>query len=220
MEFIQQYASAIQALSAALTFFVTLALVFVTVLYVRTSGKMLAVVSKQARADFQPQLLPVITYKWVEGAAKGDISLTNVGKHYFKIIRFALEFYCSQSEQTSMDPYEFQLLTYRAVVSGNTVNVFFEWDPKGGEVFHMEHDGPCHWIARLELIVEDLFGFGQHEYSYDEALGLSYIQPYQNTWWRHQVSAWDNRLIRVRHSARALLKDIRLKIDEINSYRG
>jgi hypothetical protein len=209
MDFLQQYASAIQAFSAIATVLLTLALVIVTVLYVRTTRRILAVSSKQARADFQPQLLPAIKYKWIDGVAKGDISLTNVGKHYFKIIRFALDFYCSLSEQTSMEPCEFQLLAHRAVVAGDTVSVFFEWDPKGDKIFHMQHDGACHWIATIELVVEDLFGFGRHQYSYDESLGLSYIQPYETTWWRRQRSIWNNRLVRLRWESKALLKKAR-----------
>jgi hypothetical protein len=182
--------TALQGVSSLVMATVTAILVWKTIQYVSATQEMLRVSRGQLRASLQPQLSPVFDYRWQGDVAKGVLILKNVGQYFFKLVEIRIEVYCSMSRGGCMAPMPFPLYHGRVLPANESVLIDFQCNPKA-DVIHLEgHDGPCDWVFRADIKVEDLFGLGEHHYSVDTALGIQYCSSVQTFGPKSRSARW------------------------------
>jgi len=208
----------IQAISALASALLTIVLVVVTIRYVTLTHQMVTLADKQFRAGVQPQLS--VKLDWAAQGEKriGFFRFKNVGPNSFMISRASFSWYCAHSEQTLVRPREFPLLRSRVLPPGQATSQRFEVDPLSAEL-HEDHEGDCNWIFRTDVQIEDLAGTVRHEYSYDEALGLSYVRDYGAfTWWSAMRGRWHNRWMWARYKLKVWRRALQERIADIDGY--
>jgi hypothetical protein len=201
--------TAIQAVSALASVFLTIVLIVVTIRYVKMTQRMVGLSEKQFRSGIQPQLS--VDLEWIDNGdqKRGVFHFKNVGPNSFIITRGEFSWYCRRSEQTLVEPREFPLMHWRVLPPGQETHETFNVNPLTADI-HEAHEGECEWIFRTEVQLEDLAGILRHEYSFDESLGLHYIRDYTaQSWWSKTRIRWHNRWAFTKYRLKALRQRVR-----------
>lgn len=180
---------------------------------------MVTLSEKQFWAGIQPQLS--VTLEWIHKNRNmaGVFHFKNVGPSSFMIAQGEFSWYCACSEQTLVRPHEFPLLHYRVLPPGEATRERFEVNPLTADL-HEDHEGECRWNFRTLVQLEDLTGILKHEYSFDEALGLSYVRDYtahSHSWWKTRIR-WRNRWISIRYRLKLWWRALQKRIAEMDAY--
>src|SRR6185369_5885173 len=109
----------VQAAAATDTLAVTMVLAFITYFSVKLAQEALKVSQRQLRAGLHPQVLitmGAISWKGKDRAAS-EFTISNAGEHYFRIKEAQLDYYCSSSDHTQVQPIDYGLVKYRVVTA-------------------------------------------------------------------------------------------------------
>jgi len=178
-------AGAVQALAACATFILTGVLVVITVQYVRITRGALLVSQKQLRIQYQPQL-SVWIGEPIYDPNEGDyveVLITNSGTNPFRLDELWVHFHCNFSKDSQSPPHKVEYASNKVFPSKDfsRYRVPFDandcYDPA-------PHGGPCEFVHCADVKVSDIFGFEQHQYSFDGILGLHYIADCARQPWR------------------------------------
>ncbi len=209
MDWLSQYSTAVQVLSALAIAVLTMVLIGVTMRYVRGTEAMVRTMKRDSAARLQPRIVPELNSEWEGQVAKGAFVLRNPGPNDAVLREVELDYYCSRSENTYSKPQLYQMLTHRLVPAGQRVECRFEICPIQDCLYHESHEGDCRWILRVRATCTDIMGLLEHVYSLDEVVGFShYVVPPRlgTTWFKARTRALQNRLRNYTYRFRAWIR--------------
>ncbi len=172
MNWLSQNSAAVQAFSAVAIAVLTLVLIFITHRYVKSTQAMVHIMERDSAIRLRPQVVPTINYKWEHGKATGSFRLANPGPNDAVLRRVELDVYCLHAEICERLPAVFQLLTWRVLPPGGSVEQEFSISPGDICYFHEDHEGDCGWTFKINVECTDALHLLEHNYLFDEVLGI------------------------------------------------